>query len=261
MVALTLNAKSQSFRKGDMVADFGVGVGISQLTPNELVSDNTTKMIFSQKISFEVGILNFGDKSSLGFGVSLNNACGAAHENVISGSYDYSYTISRYHYIQNKGGRYLWELYDRDVANRKGIGSAKAKTIVNDFNVMLKIAYHREIINKLDTYVSIGFGMSGYKYFYSNYTDLNGFSSKSSVFDSKRKDISYQSSYSYDDLSHVEWQQGAMQGRFAIGAYIGARYYITDHWGVNVETGLVSVSLKKDLNDFNIISVGTSYKF
>lgn len=262
-------AFAEVFQKGDMVVDLSIGIGAAQVTNVEydkngaIKADESpkSKATFTQKLGFEVGIYNFSEKSSLGFGVNINNATGAAHNTIVSGSYDYSY---RYEMYRKKttatGRRENWEMYHFETNERKGSGTAQAKATIEDFNVMLKLAYHHEFISQLDTYCALGFGVSAYSYKYGDYSHETGFSKADHTFD-ENYPSTYQAVYKYNDLDHVTWQNSATSGRFVIGAYLGARYYFTKNLGVNAQIGLTSLSLQKDANDFSIFDVGISYRF
>lgn len=261
---MTVPAFSQTFRKGDMVVDLDLGVGAAQIINSEynyngdLVSDKQTKPTFTQKLGFEVGVLDLSDVSSLGFGVNINNACGARHSQYIGGAYDYSYTLTTYE--KNMGGE--WRAVERTKIHRNGDANALAKATLNDFNVMFKVAYHHQFVDKLDTYGAFGFGVAARKTTFGSLSNITGVYSGSGEYEpgiDGNQDKLY--SYSFNDEKHVKWNGSSLQGAIALGLYVGARYYLTENWAVNCEFGLNSVSFKKNLNDFNILSLGASYKF
>lgn len=248
------------FGKGDMVIDLGVGIGMTKTTSvsikgEDVEKSDKTKIPFTQKIGFEVGIYNFDDKSSLGFGVNINNSYGASYQTTASGNYDYTYTQT----VWKKGNHNFWATSDIKQVHRQGTGSAWSDANIEDLNVMLKLVYHRQFFDKLDTYAAIGFGVSRFTTMYSNQTDVKGFSKGERVADFSNSNT-MTVSYKYDDLEHVEWESGN-QGRFAVAAYVGSRYYFNKNFALNVELGLTSLSLKKDANNYSLLSVGASYKF
>ena len=253
-----ISANAQSFRKGNMVIDLGVGFGMANVVDTKLTSSQEIeekkylKEAITQKLSFEVGVANLTKKSSLGFGVSFNNSYGASHREIATGTYNYMYTVT----TATLNSHNRWD-YRRTTQTRSGSGQANSTAKVEEFNVMAKLAYHYSFSQRFDTYVGIGFGVSSYKALYSKFTNETGFS-RANV---NSGGSSQQVSYSYDDLDHVKWEGASPSARFAVGAYIGTRYYFSKHWGINMEAGLVPLSLKKDLNNYSILSVGVSCKF
>lgn len=252
---------AQTFKRGDMVADLTIGVGSAQVSAQhyndnkELISEKQAKPTFTQKLGFEVGIWDITENSALGFGVNINNACGAAHNSYVTGTYDYTYYSTSY--TKNNG---RWQTSNHQEHKRSGSGNAIAKTTIDDFNVMFKLAYHHQLIDNLDTYFALGFGVDSRRNFYGSYSETTGFSAARQEYDSNHSG-SFQLTYSYDDLDHVEWQNSTSFPAFCMAAYIGARYYLTENWGITCELGLTSLSIKKDLNDFSIFNLGACYKF
>ena len=265
--ALALTAASvngQIIRKGDMVVDLGIGVGTAQVAYSEyqtingqeqIVGDKAHKATFTQRLGFEVGVFDLSDESSIGFGVSLNNSCGAFHNSIINGSYNYSYPI--YDYIKENN---RWKPNGVLEGNRNGTGSAQARTTIEDFNVMFRVAYHREFIDNLDAYCAVGFGVSTFRDIYSDYSHKQGINSVNKTFDPDYNGMT-QLCYTYDDNDHIQWQNSSASGRFVIAAYIGARYFLTENWGINAQLGLTSLSFKKDANNYSIFDIGASYRF
>lgn len=263
---MALPVFSQSFSKGDMVVDLSIGVGAAKVvsneynSKNELFSEEKSNATFTQRLGFEVGVIDISDKSAIGFGVNINNSYGASHSSFVAGSYDYTYTLNRYRKEKDNMGRNRWTMYQSTVEDRKGSGTAQAKACIEDFNVMFKLAYHHQFVDYLDTYFALGFGVSSYRELYSDFTKESGFSKSEKSFDSDYSGT-YQLTYKYDDLEHVDWQGSAPGGRFVVAAYLGARYYVTDNIGINAQIGLTSLSFKKDLNNYSVFDMGVSYKF
>lgn len=264
MLAVSFGTSAQIFQKGDIVVDLGIGVGAAQVTEtkytsNDIKIDDKSKATFTQKLGFEFGVMNLSDNSSIGVGVNFNNSCGASHQSIISGNYDYSYSVLEYRKGSSQFGN-KWDLIDVREENRKGSGSAQATTRIEDFNIMVKVAYHRQFIDNLDTYAAFGFGISSYRNLYSGYSHYEGFSQTDKSFDSSYSNT-YQLCYTYNDKAHVKWNKGGASARFVMAAYVGARYYLTENWGINAQLGLTSLSFKKDANNFSIFDIGVSYKF
>lgn len=250
------------FGKGEMVLDFGIGAGTLQVvnteynSQREVITDKTKKAAFTQKLGFEVGVYDFSEVSSLGFGVNINNSCAASYNSVVMGSYDYTYTST----TRRKANRNRWETYETLGHHRQGTGIASAKSSIDELNVMFKLAYHHKLVDNLDTYIAAGFGVASSMTSYSDYTDTKGFTEMSKPFDPDYSG-SHQINYYYNDLDHVVWQNSAAAAKFAIAAYIGARYYFGEHWGATMELGINSLSLKKEANNFSILNLGVCYKF
>lgn len=250
--------------------DLGVGMGIINVadsyynSTNELKHRDQDKLTFTQKLGFEFCVHEFNEKSSLGIGVSLNNATFGTHNTYVSGSYDYSYVATVY---SKSYGSSHW-LKSFETRQRSGTGNALAKTTIIDYSVMAKVAFHRSFGERWDTYAALGIGVAYVTSLYGDYSHTTGFTNKTQTFNQTG---TYGSSYSFNDLNHVVWDQGSdSQGRFAIAGYIGARYFISSNFGIGVEVGLTSLSLRKITessgkdkwyNDYSLLNVGVAYKF
>lgn len=265
-IASAVPVFSQTFRKGDIVVDLGVGIGVAEVTDtrytsnskSEVKTDDKMGVTFTQQLGVEIGVFNFNEKSSLGFGVNVNNSWGATHQSIVTGNYDYTYTIHEYR--RSTGTFSRWQSAGYSTGERRGSGTAQARTCLDELNIMFKLAYHYEAIKNLDLYGALGFGISSYRELYSDYTNKSGFSNLSNKLDESSK-LNYQAVYSFNDLDHVVWQNSVPSARFVLGAYVGMRYYFNDHWGVYGQVGLPSLSFKKDLNNYSIFNCGVSYKF
>lgn len=265
-LAVAMPGFSQSFRKGDIVVDLGVGIGVAEVTDtrytsgskSELKTEDKMGVTFTQQLGVEIGVHNFNEKSSLGFGVNINNSWGGVHQSIATGTYDYTYTI--HEYKRTTGTFSKWQSNGYSTVERHGSGTAQARTSLEELNVMFKLAYHYEPVKNLDLYGALGFGISSYRELYGNYTNKSGFSNNSHKLDESSK-LYYQSVYSFNDLEHVVWQNSTPSARFVLGAFVGARYYFNNHWGVYGQLGLPSLSFKKDLNNYSLFGCGVSYKF
>lgn len=262
MLAGGITASAQAFSKGDVVADLNIGAGVANTTDvryseadKKNVVEEATKGLFTQRLGVEFGIYNINKKMSLGLGFSFLNAVGNTHM-YATGSYDYEYTVFTY----EKGNRNSWWITDSRQNRRTGTGTALAKATLVDFTAMVRLAYHYSFSDKLDTYLGVGFGVSRMSTCFSDFTDESGFGKKTEVLDKDYR-FNTQLVYSFNDYDHVEWSNGGSDGRFAAAVYLGARYYVTDHIGIQAELGLPNVTCRKDFNNYSIFSIGASYKF
>lgn len=261
---LCAGANAQTFKVGDMVGDIGIGVGVANSFdqkgskfPN-WTFDKANKATFTQKIAFEYGVANIGS-SVLGVGFLIDNAYGAGYTGIAYGTYDYNYSSTVWRYTTNHN-RYVWSSGEPTIHNRKGAGYAKASMNLENVDVMLKASLHHEFIDNLDTYLTIGAGVSVYKWLISPDESVStGLSKRNETLD--RNDKHTQVVFNYNDFDHVKWNGGKAKAHFSMAAFVGARYYITPTWAVNAELGLTSASFKKNQNTFNIFSLGASYKF
>lgn len=258
---LCLSANAKEFGKGDVVVDLGVGTGFmhgteSELIKGELQSDKVNKMTYNQRLGFEFGVLDFSDKSSLGIGFNINNAISSKFNSRASGSYNYAYTVTTYEH-----GRRGWQISSRDETYRSGTGSSNAKNQYIDLNVMAKVAYHHQFLDKLDTYVAVGFGVARVHKNISDFTDKEGFFHVKNPLDRNASTYYPQFVYEFNDLDHVKWENGTNSGRFVAGCYLGARYYLSKNWGINLDLGLTSISFAPGANDYSLCVIGASYKF
>lgn len=254
-----------TFRKGNIVVDLNLGIGTDRETydtynsnsqnPNFIDSSKKNRATFTQRLGVEFGVWNITDKSTLGIGFDITNSIGSTRH-YISGTYDYSYVATAY----NRGDNNLWTLSNTQNINREGVGTSVANASIADISFMIRVAYHREFIDNLDTYAGLGFGLACTKYSYSNYDHKEGFSRRTETLDQNYTGP-VQLVYSYDDFDHVEWEKSNAMARFAFAAYIGARYYFNSHWAVNAEIGLPSVSFSATSPHYSIFTVGASYKF
>lgn len=258
MSAMVLSASvsfGQTFEKGDKVASLGVGVGSVKNVPNP--DESAT---FTQKLSMEWCIVdNLMDKGSIGLGFAINNGYGGAFESKIAGKYDYSYVSTRRRRYKNDHNRWQYDYFSQTV-DRKGIGIADADLNRNDLTAMFTASFHYQFIDKLDTYFTLGLGVTSMFHLSGNYRNEEGFQSKSSSY-SDEETISFL--YSFNDLDHVEWQEGSGTIlRPAMAVHVGARYYFTENWAANMEVGLLNATFSdKYGSGYNVFSIGASYKF
>ncbi len=262
------SADAQTFRKGDIVVDANIGIGVARDRYQTFNSSSTivdteksNRVTFTQRLGVEFGVWDINETMGLGIGIDFQNANGSTKQQ-ISGFYDYDYTFVTYDKVINSSTNRPGTQYtsSSSIKNRQGAGQAMASAAIMDFNLTMRAVYHIELMDRLDAYGGIGFGVARVKYSYSNFDHLRGFAAETKMFDSK-SDAIVQFAYSYDDLEHVKWQEGDAKGRFAYSLFLGARYYFNDHWALNGELGLPVVTFQGGYNHYNIFSVGASYKF
>ena len=253
-------AAAQPFANGDRKADLSIGVGIIDYPAG--MSDKAT---FEQHLGMEWGVASFADKFTLGVGFTINNLYGGTYETRGYGTFDYTYTVrtygKRYSYISEK-----WEsINDSKEQHRKGAGEADMKVSREDVNALANIALHYSPMNKLDTYVKLGLGVGVMNWIYSDFKNMKGFESKDHNKKTENKISDYTTTYRYNDLDHVKWPSSKAKVCVALAAYLGATYYLTDNWGVNMGIGLTNSNLKTGrtgyCSSYGIFSVGATYKF
>ena len=249
LVLGVLVSNGQSFQSGDCVVNIGVGAGTVKNLPYP-----ERQATFTQKISAEWGVSEIGDKGSIGLGFAVNNGIGGKYTAYGTlGEYDYDYILTIR--TQNANGGYT---YNRREIEREGIGSADVDLNRNDISLLFTTSFHYQMGKRLDTYLTLGVGATGIVDVVSNVRNEQGFSAASSSF----TDEAVSASYKYDDMRDVEWIGVGATVRPAVAAYVGARYYVTDHLALNAEAGLLNATLSKKYGyGYNHLSVGLSYKF
>lgn len=256
-LAAVLAVNGQSFSKGDLMVDLSIGAGAARTTQESGEAyklEDATKGMFTQRLSVEYGVASLSPATTLAVGVAFQNGL-ASTTTVASGSYNYTYTQHAY----RRNSR-MWEMYDTRTIERAGSGRAVAKDCIDDFSAAVQVVLHHEFVSNLDTYFGLRFGVARVSHRFHDFEKEDGFSKKYEPFD-PNYDGRYQLAFAFDDLDHTEWANGGAEGRFLVGLYIGARYFMSDHWGVNVELGLPAVTLCKDYNNVQVFSIGATYKF
>ncbi len=256
---------AQVFKKGDMVADLGIGVGLADIvkateTPGGgMGSEESSMGTFNQKLSFEYGAIQVG-KTTIGFGAILSNSVGFGFDSQMVGKYDYEYKVTTYRRNPNATRpSKKWKEESTYMNRRSGTATFKSRNNIDDFTVCLKSSCHVEIAKNLDTYATVGFGLSFYNYNIKPQGET-GLKSLSYEFDPDYTG-SFQNVFSYNDADHLEYSNGSNHTRLAMALCVGARYYIHNNLGIYGEFGLTSASFKKSCNVYNILSLGVSYKF
>lgn len=267
--AIGLSASAQlTFDKGDMVVDLGIGIGAVEGVEAQgddafsLIFKDRTNATFTQRLQFEYGLKNIDDWV-IGIGAIIDNSYGGDFNAFMIGTYDYKYTSTMFKRTASAtGNRYRWEQTNSTVHHREGYGTAKATLNYDMVSIMVKGTVHHQFIDNLDTYAGIALGVGINNTIVSNRHDEDGFSSASMTVDYNNTSDLYQAQYSYNDLAHAKWSETKKtKAQFAMGLYVGARYYFNEHWGVNAEFGLNSASWYAGYGSYSILNVGASYKF
>lgn len=165
--------------------------------------------------------------------------------------------------------KYSTDKWERISVNekrrREGVGTADADVSREDINIMPTVALHYSPMKKLDTYVKIGVGVGMMNYLFSNFRNENGFKSVNINNHTENKLYDVYTTYSYNDLDHVDWEGYKIRPSVAVAAYIGATYMLTDKWGLDAQLGLVSSCLKESKYkypaSYSIFAIGASYRF
>lgn len=248
-----------------MIVDFGIGLGLAEIvkateTPGGgMGSEESSIGTFNQKLSFEYGAIQLR-KTTIGFGAILSNSVGFGFDSQMAGEYNYEYLITTYRLNPNAlRPSKKWEEVSSYMAKRSGVATFKSKNNIDDLTVCLKSSCHVELINNLDTYATIGFGVSFYNYSIKPNGDSD-LQSATSEFNQNHNG-SFQYVYSYNDADHIKYINGSNHTRLAMALCVGTRYFINSHLGIYGEFGLTSASFKKSCNVYNILSAGISYKF
>lgn len=230
---------------GDMLVDFGIGVGT--------VDYPSSKALFTQHLGVEFVVLPevFSQDFTLAAGFYINNGFGAKLFNKgIPGFYDYKYPI---HISSPTTGN------TTNYGQRTGMGTANVNIYREDINFLPTVSLRYHAMPNLDAYMSFGIGLgvmntvAGKKWNYEGFSREN---SKTDVNGTVR-------SYVYNDLDHAVWPDlNKSEACFSVAWYIGARYAVTDTWGVNAQFGLIGANVKKSFyNSYNLFSVGATYSF
>lgn len=232
-------------KKGELTVDAGIGVG--------MVGYKESKTLFTQRIGAEWVIVPkfMNDDFTLAAGVYINNGYGAGFYTKAAGTYDYEYSIK---VVSKRTGI----SYNRQ--HRSGFGTADVNIKREDINLLPTISLRYHVNSSLDAYLSIGIGVGMMHSIMGKKSNIHGFDKQNYH---HTDNIGTTRSYSYNDLDHVDWGNSSFT-KFtpALGTYIGARYTITESWGINAQVGLISANLKKSYgHSYNLFSFGASYKF
>ena len=161
-----------------------------------------------------------------------------------AGVYDYQYSVTRWNYKKNAGGRYMWSVYQTDQNRRTGTGSADVYADVQEFSAMFTAGFHFQPIKKLDVFAKVGAGPC-FRMFDLDFENVVGLSKKTSdPRPSKPDHDDIHFDYSYNDFSHAEWGGSNVPKDFVIGGAIcfnvGGSYYFSKNMAVNLQLGLTN---------------------
>lgn len=246
-------AGARTFGKGDIVADVNLGGGMAKTTTTSYVvlasgetfylTEDANKGLFTQRLGVEYCVAEIGRKVSLGLGLSFISGQGSTNMADV-GVFDYEYKMVTADWSGHKTTTYV---------QRKGSGTALAKTDIVDFTTMLRVAFHFEATDNLDLYAGTGFGVSRLDNVVREHDFMEGFDSETVNLTEKY--------YSYDDLENVKWIGTPALARFAAAFYVGARVYVSKHIALQFEAGLPCMSFQRDYNHYNFANFGVAYKF
>lgn len=265
---LSVSVVAQVFKVGDTRANLSIGVG-------SLSSPEASRATFDQHFTMEWGVASIGDKFTIGLGFSVNNNFRNTGSSVVFGTYDYTYSYS---YSERKRGSSN-VTYTTKTQRRNGSGHVECDLLTDHVDLLFDVSFHYSPVRNLDVYGIVGAGVGVITYIVSNIgDDPYGFSSYSTFSGSEYGDYRKPSGidfgywrigpYSYNDLDHVQWQD-EYDATFvpSIAIYIGATYYFTEHWGVDLQVGLLNANFcvsEEDIlqaSSFGTFAVGATYKF
>jgi len=232
-------------QKGDMTIDLGVGYGTMGTAGMSTTTGTNTAL--TQRLGAEWVIIPemINGQFELAVGAYINNAYGTRKDGV-SGTYNYSYTHEMY---------FSWDRKWRSSnIHRKGEGTATMKSKRDDVNFLPTVSFRYNINSKFQVYASVGLGVGVINTFDEKYQDANGFESEYKYNEYVR--------YSYNDLMHTQWSMSTgTKVCFSYASYVGLRYFFSDKFGVNAQTGLLSYNAHSDWgSSASYLSVGVSCK-
>lgn len=253
-MGILFNAHAQ-MSKGDVLANLGIGLGM-------LGNSDYNKVSFTQNAGVQWCVADqLPHGISLSAGFNINNGVTNFGETTMSGSYDYTYTTTiTYRYPKNPSANRTEERVHR----RTGAGTCKSNVTRNDVNLMPVASIHFPATSKLDLSLTIGVGLGVLHNIVGEKRDMDGF--KSTTYHETagtQQTFFVTSSYSYNDLNHVEWA-GFKQTSlcFSASCYATARYALTENWGIEGKVGLIGGNFKKSVgSSYNLFSLGASYRF
>lgn len=251
---LSLAANAQEFNTGDLTASVTLGVGAQD--------DSASHALFDQHLSLECGVKTFG-QFTIGVGLAINNAYGAVHDGFAMGTYDYTYTKTVTTRTKNDHNRWVTST-ESTIESRDGYGGADCKVATDHYNLMVMASLHYSPMSRLDTYVRCGLGIGGMSSMLSDFKNEEGFSERNYEHTSSGSSRETTTKFSYRDLDHVKWEGYSTKVTPAFALYLGATYYLTQHWGVDAQFGIISSNFAMGGNysdSFSILAVGATYRF
>ena len=240
-IALSTFAEVETPQKGDVLVDMGIGVG--------MVDYHKSKALFTQHIGIEYVVMPevFTPDFTLGVGFYINNGFGAKRfcPNIV-GTYDYNYSVHQGDHVS--------------VANRAGYGTANVNIYREDINFLPTVSLRYHVLENLDAYMSFGMGVGIMNSVPGKKWDYKGFAHETV---DRVDQTGYAERYSYNDLDHTKWpDMTKSKAAFGVAWYVGARYRLTESWGVNAQFGLIGTNVRRSFsNSYNLFSVGATYHF
>lgn len=259
---LSVSVVAQVFKVGDTRANLSIGVG-------SLSSSYGSAATFDQHFTMEWGVASIGDKFTIGIGFAINNNFRDLGSSSLEGQYDYSISTKYDH------RNYLTDYRlrtDYRIIHRKGTGNADCDLSADHVDLLFLATIHYSLIKNLDLYGIVGAGMGVMTYPTRNIENVSGFSERNyqGSEDGNRYGSGYYFKtypYYYNDLDHVKWEGIEPQIVPSIAVYIGATYYFSEHWGIDLQVGLLNANFivneehKFNFNSFGTFAVGATYKF
>lgn len=242
----SLTSNAQIFNAKDCIMDLSAGVGT--------IKDRGAT--FDQHFSMDWGIATIGDIVTVGLGFSVNNYYGATISGIVTGSYDYYYTI-RTHYSNNVMGTGT----TTQQKHRNADCYADAKISQEDVNAQFVASFHYSPIDKLDVYVKIGAGISCLNSIVSN---IHNEQNLQKADHDNTTPSGTRTTYSYNDYEHVKWNGYGTTIGLAMSGYAGASWWFTEKWGATAKIGMISsnIILKSGSGvSCSIFAVGIAHKF
>lgn len=258
---LSSAVSAQVFKVGDTRTNLTIGVGA-------LSADGKSDATFDQHFTMEWGMISMAEKFTVGIGFAINNNFRNIGKSAIIGNYNYTYSYLSSHRYSGSGVSNITT--KTNAVRRKGTGTMACDMAIDDADALFIATLHYSPINKLDLYGIIGAGVGIMTYPVRNFGKTEGFSEYSSngteIGDRYGKGIYLKTyPYYYNDLDHVEWTKHKPQVVPALALYVGGTYYLTEHWGVDLQIGLLSANIKVKENgypsSFGTFAMGASYKF
>ena len=258
VLVFALTTHAQTFKKGDKVVSLDGSLGLFDV-------GNEMKLGYGGRVAFEYGIADglFGGKGAIGIGLVGADLYGGKSEGANTCTYDYTYESITYSREQSSSSARYTIVSRKGTHHREGNGASECDVKRNDATLMATVSLHFQFVDKLDTYLMVGGGATYRNYFFSNYHNSVGME-KVDHFRPSPTVGNYDGpvvSYSYDDFAHAKWEGADSKFYPAVCASIGARYYFTKNWAANVEVGLNTLTIKKEINAYTIGSIGACYRF
>lgn len=229
--------------RGDILVEAGIGVGMVDYP-------GSSGALFTQRVGVEYVVLPtvFTDDFTFAVGLYVNNGYGAPVDGMAVATYNYTYPI-----YSNGNGQVV------NKGHREGVGTANATFYRDDVNILPTASLRYHCTSRLDAYVSLGFGIGVMNTITGKKSNYQGFESANH---SGSNDSSGRR-YSYNDLDHAKWENTSQhKACFATSFYLGARYALTENWGVNAQFGLIGANARKSWgNSYNLFSIGATYNF